>query len=422
MPPDIRYGLDCCSLCINSWTCEKCLRSNQPIRRLLFMEPKYLCDCGKKFTGDFRISIDDIKLNGYNLLGKFHYQTGPRCVAHAYVHALQNMERLIAILMKQDPSLLDDLNPDELSEILNKRLLDMEIRGGPKTPFRDVKLVHAGLLLKEVGLKGRRPGPNNVHMVGDITVIPKDDFERITTAIAEGEALVSTFYCGKRLRKLKYGQIYKAYQRLKYDGNKKKKIAGHAVCLVGAGREKGKEYFDIMNSHRHFCMRCNSSNKVLKSGVGRLRASDLKSNVIRLARVAADGEDEWRLQPQNTVILNKHNRRLMNRVKPVQVGEKSDSEKPPQLVETDDIDDEMEAGDFDSCMEEHHDQTLVESKPHIQISEAATRGHRHLQQPAERAGSRGGNGRGSHRLLRKGIKIRRWSKWRWRIKHMDVSR
>lgn len=383
MPPTIRYGLDCFSEASKSWTCE-CQRLNPPTRELFFLAPKYICDCGKKFKGDFRISLDDIKINSYNLMGKIHYQTLPRCVAYAYVHALQVLERKEAILMKRDPSLLADLDPNKLYGMLDSRFFDMTKVGCPMTPFRDVKMVHLGLILKEVGLidQGHEP---NVHMVGDVTVIPKDDFEGITTALARGEALVTTFYSGKRLNKLKYGQIYKSYRPSNYRSNKKKKIVGHAVCLVGAGREKGEEYLEFVNSHRRFCRRRNSHKKILMSGIGRIRASDLKSNVIRLSRVAADGEDEWRLQPQNEIVLNKHNRQLMNRLKPLQIGETLDIDKPSEMVDNLDIDDEMAAEDLNGSMKEPHDQVLVELKPHV---------------PRDR-------------LPRKGIKIRKWFEWLW---------
>ncbi|KAM0840124.1 hypothetical protein ACQ4PT_059875 [Festuca glaucescens] len=308
MAPIIIYGLDISSDGL-SWPCG-CGRLNVPTRHLIFMLPKYFCDCGKKFSGNFRISFDDITINGHNILGKIHIQIKKQCVAYAYVHALQIKERLEAIIMKQDPSLLEDLDPEELFDVYEGRRSDMISKGFPTNPCCNVRMVHIGLILKEAGLKGQSSEPNNIHRVGDVTVIAKNDFEGITTAIAEGSSLVTTFYSGKRLRHLKYGQIYKCYRPSKYR-NKHKKIAGHAVCIVGAGRENGEEYYDIVNSHNNFCARRDSEGNILKSGVERIRASDLKCSVIRLSRTATDGQDEYRLQPQTELVLNDHNRQLM---------------------------------------------------------------------------------------------------------------
>lgn len=309
MAPIISYGLDISSDDM-SWTCE-CGRLNSPIRHLIFRTPKYFCDCGVKFVGNFRISFDDIRINGHSILGKIHHQLEKRCVAYAYVHGLQIKERLEAIIMKQDPSLLEDLDPEKLFDMFEERLFDMTQNGCSTNPRYNIRMVHIGLLLKEVGLAGQS-SEHKVHRVGDVTVIPKNDFEGITTALAEGASLVTTFYSGKRLRHLKYGQIYKCYRPSKYR-DQNKKIVGHAVCIVGAGRENGEEYYDVVNSHKRFCVRRDSEGNILKSGVGRIRASDLKCNVIRLCRTASDGEDEYRLQPQTELVLNDHNRQLMTR-------------------------------------------------------------------------------------------------------------
>ncbi|CAM0948785.1 unnamed protein product [Alopecurus aequalis] len=313
MPPNIRYGLGSFPD-DHSWRCDGCVSLNLPTEHLIFMLPKFLCDCGQKFNGDFRISMDDIRINGHVILGKIHIQLEKRCVAYAYVHSLQILERLECIIMKGDPSLLEDLNPEKLFDMYEDRRSEMTKMGCSTKPVDNVRIVHLGLILKEDGLEGESAKTDNVHKVGDVTVIAKNDFEGIATALAEGSALVTTFYSGKRLRDLKYGQIYKAYRASDYK-NKNKKLVGHAVCIIGAGREKGEEYYDVVNSHKKFCVRRDAEGNVLKFGVGRIRASDLKCNVIRLSRAAANGEDEWRLQPQTEIVLNDHNRHLMTRLK-----------------------------------------------------------------------------------------------------------
>lgn len=279
------------------------------------MVPKFYCEkCGRKFNKNFRVSYDDARVNGHRIPGKMHIQKRRRCVAYANLHAFQVLERGQAILMKQDPDLLEDLDAEELFDDFKRRRAAMIAKGYPTKRRRHIRNVHMPLLLKEVGLTGKSAEPK-VHRVADVTVIPRDDFVGITTAIADGAALTSSFHIGKRFGRLKYGQIYRAYRASNYS-TQTKKISGHAVCLIGAGRENGEEYYDFVNSHKDFCVRRDSNGNILRSGVGRIRASDLKSNVIRLSATVLDGQDEWRLKPQLKVELNKHNREIMRRSKP----------------------------------------------------------------------------------------------------------
>lgn len=111
----------------------------------------------------------------------------------------------------------------------------------------------------------------------DVIVIPWNDFQRISTSIAEGDVLVGTFFSGKKLANLKCGQVYKAYRSFKYRGNNRKKLIGHAVFLIGAARQSKEEYFDMVNSYDHFCEHRNSKGEVIKSGIGMLHTSALKS-------------------------------------------------------------------------------------------------------------------------------------------------
>ncbi|XP_044947814.1 eukaryotic translation initiation factor 3 subunit B-like isoform X2 [Hordeum vulgare subsp. vulgare] len=355
MPPNIKYGLGSSRLA-KPWLCV-CGRANWPTRHLIFMLPKDRCDCGRKFTGDFRISFDDIKVNGHYLLGKVHRQgKKPRCVAYAYVHGLQFKERLEAVIMKHDPSLLMDLEPKKLNAMFTVRCPGMPEKSRFIKGVRDIRMVHMALILKEDGLIG--PEPNVVHRVDDIIVIPRDDFRSISIAIADGATLVTTFYSGKKLRGLKYGQIYKSYRAPKYRGNKRKRTIGHAVCLIGAARKNKEEYFDFVNSYKFFCRRRNSRGIIVKSGFGRLRASDLKTNVIRLCRGITPGENEWRLQPQNETVLNAHNKNLMRTLKR-QIANQLDIDD--QL----DIDGGMEFEDFDNHLNVSHGWKPAEIKPHM---------------------------------------------------------
>lgn len=355
MPPNIKYGLGSSRLA-KPWVCV-CGRANWPTRHLIFMLPKDRCDCGREFTGDFRISFDDIKVNGHYLFGKVHKQgKKPHCVAYAYVHGLQFKERLEAVIMKQDPGLLMDLEPEKLNGMFTMRCPDMPEKSRSTKGVRDVRMVHMALILKEDGLMG--PEPNVVHRVDDIMVIPRDDFRNISIAIADGGTLVTTFYSGKKLRDLKYGQIYKSYRAPKYRGNKRKRTIGHAVCLIGATRKNKEEYYDFVNSYKLFCRRRNSHGIIVKSGVGMLRASDLKTNVIRLCRGITPGENEWRLQPQNDTVLNAHNKNLMRTLKR-QIAEQLHIDD--QL----DIDDGMEVKDFDNHLNVSHGWKPAEIKPYM---------------------------------------------------------
>ncbi|XP_037432147.1 uncharacterized protein LOC119298943 isoform X2 [Triticum dicoccoides] len=308
MFPHIRHVLGTSYDANKAWVCTRCMQPNWPTKHKLFMLPKQACNCGRKFTGDYRISFDDILVNEHRLLGKFHKQgKSTFCVAFACVHALQFMLRWEALLMKRDPDLVGKLSPLKLIGLFRTKFPGYE-QGDPMQKVRYNRFVHIALILMEIGLAGSK--------VDDLTVIPRNDYQRISTAIADGHALVATFFGGKKLARLKYGQIYRSYDPLGYDG-RRKKIIGHAVFLIGAARENKEEYYDFVNSYCNFCVRRNSQGALIKSGIGRLRASDLKENVICLHRGSC-GDDEWRLQPQigTNFELNKHNKLLMSTLKP----------------------------------------------------------------------------------------------------------
>lgn len=249
-------------------------------------------------------------MNKHYLLGKTHYQGNQRlCVAYACVHGLQFMARYEAALMKGDPNLVGDLNPLRLDGTFRDKFKEYD----PTKSIRFNRFVHMPLILQEIGLADSKR--SKIHKVDDVIVIPRNDFQRISTSIAEGDVLLATFFTGKKFAKLKYGQIYKPYRSIKYRDNSRKKLIGHAVFLIGAARQNKEEYFHMVNSYSRFCERRNSKGEVIKSGIGMLRASGLKENVICLRR-GTRGEAEWRLQPQTEIELNAHNTDLMSALKP----------------------------------------------------------------------------------------------------------
>lgn len=63
-------------------------------------------------------------------------------------------ERLEAVIMKQDPGLLKDLDPEKLNKMLMERCPDMPKKVCSTKGVRDVRIVHIALILKEDGLMG----------------------------------------------------------------------------------------------------------------------------------------------------------------------------------------------------------------------------------------------------------------------------
>ncbi|XP_047046379.1 uncharacterized protein LOC124651328 isoform X2 [Lolium rigidum] len=309
MPPYIKRGGRSKRDAVD-WKCGSCHRVNRPTKHLVFNLPKFRCKCGKQFEKDFHICLSDIKVNGRLLIGDVHEQEEPDddCVAYALAHQLEITLRMKALLKKRDPLKVKKLCGRKLFEMFKKRCKDYFPKKGSSIKKRAyIKQVHMGLILKEKGLTNE---DGQVCKVSNVSTIPGNDFEGIAKSIAEGDPLVSSFNCGKRLRNLKYGQIYKAYLRPRYRGNKRKRLAGHAVCLIGVGRKRGKPYCTFLNSWKDFCVRRNRRGKKYKWGVGRIRASDLKCSAIRLSRFSERG-DSRSLQPQEGTVLSEHNLFLM---------------------------------------------------------------------------------------------------------------
>jgi hypothetical protein len=111
----------------------------------------------EKFTFKKKVSCWTCKYKNDISITYTHvpFSWAERCVAYAYVHALQIKERLEAIIMKQDPSLLEDLNPEKLFDMFEDRRNLMILNGCSTKPRQNIRMVHIGLILKEVGLRGQ---------------------------------------------------------------------------------------------------------------------------------------------------------------------------------------------------------------------------------------------------------------------------
>lgn len=111
--------------------------------------------------------------------------------------------------------------------------------------------------------------------------IDKYDFEGICATLADGIPLVGAFYCGSRLEKLEYCQIYRVPKLSKFlDRNLIP--TGHAAVIIGAGMRCGIQYLYFLNSWGNFfCPRYDKDGNLVKAGVGKLRFYDLLCNPIR---------------------------------------------------------------------------------------------------------------------------------------------
>ena len=104
--------------------------------------------------------------------------------------------------------------------------------------------------------------------------------------------MVATYLPGKRRSRLRYCQIYKSPPLSRFK-QKRANENGHAVVLIGAGMKGGCQFFYFLNSWgKKFCARRNVSGEIVTGGIGKIRATDLTKNVIRLSHPDEEGNSQ----------------------------------------------------------------------------------------------------------------------------------
>ncbi|CAL4985758.1 unnamed protein product [Urochloa decumbens] len=277
------------------WKC-RCGNVNKPTKHRFFKLPAFQCGkCQTKLALDFKFCLGEIEAGGKSLIGEVYDQGNePLCVPFAYAKATEITERVFLINNGMDPELVIPIDPFELE----RRFLDKRPDGGPSGVglTKDAEVIQ----LEESEIFNQ----DGTYIAADVSSIPRDAFENICHAMAEGIPLVATYLVGKAQGRVPYCKSYKS-PSLRRNRDKKGKEIGHAVVLIGAGMQKGKLYFYFLNSWtKRFCARRNKKGEIIRGGIGKIRESDLTKNVIKLSPPHEAG-GERRLEDQPYLGRNK---------------------------------------------------------------------------------------------------------------------
>ncbi|KAK3136200.1 hypothetical protein QOZ80_5BG0429630 [Eleusine coracana subsp. coracana] len=285
------------------WKCKAIGHPNPPKECLLFDIPTIICGCGcgEQYADDFEFCIGDIGINGHEVLGKpMNQKLGGHCVAFAFAKSVEISRKIKEISQGRDPSTIPAMKAKDLVRKF-KKLIGKDASSGIR------KVVHMALILKEQGILSK--DSKTIYKVSDVSTIKRNDPETMAFELANGNPLHAGFRTGRRLRRLKFCQSYRPPRRVMFF-NMKKKVSGHAVVLVGAGRKQGNWFFFFLNSWKRFCVRRGSGGKVLRFGIGKIRADRLSRNVVRLSRFKEPGGTRS-LEPQTGIEVSAHNLRLL---------------------------------------------------------------------------------------------------------------
>uniref|UniRef100_A0ACD5W4B9 Uncharacterized protein n=1 Tax=Avena sativa TaxID=4498 RepID=A0ACD5W4B9_AVESA len=291
------------------WKC-RCGAINHPKKRRFSDVRSWECrGCKREFKGSFKFCLGEIEVDGGSLIGEVWDQgDDPYCVAFAYGKGIEVVERVSCVNNGTDPNEVECIDPIELEDKLTKKFPVFASNDGITKDKGLHKVLHMGLLLKEEGIPKMSSRDN--YQLEDLSTIPRDDFSSIIDCLAEGVPFVATYLAGKRRSKLKYCQIYKSPPRSRY-AQKKVKRTGHAVLLIGGGMDMGRKFFFCVNSwNTKFCPRRNSRGEIIKGGIGKIRASDLTKNVIKLSRPEKTDPCR-RLEAQDVLEISSKNYILM---------------------------------------------------------------------------------------------------------------
>ncbi|CAM0879298.1 unnamed protein product [Alopecurus aequalis] len=285
------------------WTCQRG-HKNPAQRHEFFAIPTFICGChcGEEYPYDFEICLGDIIVNGYKLLGDMPEEgiTGD-CIQHAFVKQMQITKRAKRILQKKDPNSIPNMSTPDLKSKYEQRV-------GKVQQDAVTEVVHTALAVKEEGIDSE--DSKMVYKACNVSVVRRTEYTQITAYLARGFPLHAGVYVGRTLSGLRFCRKYKPPRLGDFRNAKRTRISCHAILLVGAGRKKGKWYFFFLNTWRRFCLRFDSSGKIITHGIGKVVAGRLYRNLFRLSRFKEESS-EMSLQPQDGIEISEHNRQLI---------------------------------------------------------------------------------------------------------------
>jgi hypothetical protein len=209
-------------------------------------------------------------------------------VSFAYGKGIEVVDRVSSVNNGTDPNEVERIDPFALEHRFEEKFPGAAASEDAISKDYGIhKALHMGLILKEEGIT--KESSHDIYQLEDLSTIPRDDFSSIMDCMAEGVPFIGTYLVGKRRSKLKYCQIYKSPPISRFR-EKRAKMRGHAVVLIGGGMDKGKKHFYCVNSwDKVFCPRKNTEGEIMKGGIGKIRACDLTKNVIKLSQPERTG-------------------------------------------------------------------------------------------------------------------------------------
>lgn len=294
-----------------SWECFQCGSINLPVEKLLFDLPAFHCrGCEAPFLGEMNFCYDLVKANKRSLIGgldniKNQYDK-PECIAYSIASCLEIADRIKTVLQGKNPDSVKEIDPIAIVDMFDGKCLANCSDGTSGIG----KLVTMALAVQTDGIQSA--DHSRLYTAVAVETIDKYDFEGICATLADGIPLVGAFYCGSRLEKLEYCQIYRVPKLSKFlDRNLIP--TGHAAVIIGAGMRCGIQYLYFLNSWGNFfCPRYDKDGNLVKAGVGKLRFYDLLCNPIMFITDSAKRVGLNRqLLPMGTGKLSDHNKSML---------------------------------------------------------------------------------------------------------------
>lgn len=269
------------------WQCSNCLTHNGSIRKLVFDVPEFSCSgCGQSFFNDnvLDFSLADVDLNGVNLIQKIFEQDEGECVACAICQVLLMMHILDCILKKKQPE--DKMLYLDPFDLFDWYKAEYPLRSDEVYEDSDHKYIKMLLKLRREGIE---LADGTFYKIGDISSIPKDEYEQICEELADGVPLLATFLLGGSFEELGYCQIYcppnkSDVYRCCTQSPEAHEHGYHTVVLIGVATNGEQRGFYFVNSEGLWCPRfmLEQDKTVEQYGVAKLVESGLTDNVIKL--------------------------------------------------------------------------------------------------------------------------------------------
>ncbi|TVU30302.1 hypothetical protein EJB05_21916, partial [Eragrostis curvula] len=246
-----------------TWTCKDCKAVNRPERRLLTLLPVLICQCGSELPKDsdikFKFSMHKAELNDHFLIPNIRRQNYKECSPSAMLNTAEICWRVKAILcglqLQENEPLL---NRDDLLEKYNFLCM----AGGIAKRWDQEAVEILGEAISTIGIESEGKKPK-LYKLPHFTGV-KMSFPAICRLLADGYAIRTSIFTGKKFRSLKPDEIYKSPKRGR---------VRHAITLIGAGRRRSTYFYYFLNSWgRYFCMRRTLKTRFGKRALSRTKA------------------------------------------------------------------------------------------------------------------------------------------------------